>query len=152
MGKANSIAASMIYKTLERFSVMAFQLVVQIIIARILSPEDFGIVAMMTVFIHVASVFINTGFNSAVIQKKKACGRDYSTALLINLLIGSSLYILLFLFAPAISAFYHQPKLVATLRVLGLILPLGSISSIQSAIAVREMLFRKLFICNVFIC
>lgn len=149
MANGNSIAASMIYKTLERFSVMAFQLFVQIVIARILSPEDYGIVAMMAVFINVASIFINTGFNSAVIQKKDASRRDYSTALLLNLLIGITLYLLLFLSAPAISSFYHQPKLVATLRVLGLILPLGSISSIQSAIATREMLFRKLLICNI---
>lgn len=149
MAKGNSIAASMIYKTLERFSVMAFQMIVQIVIARILSPADYGIVAMMAVFIHVSSIFINTGFNSAVIQKKDADRRDYSTALLINLLIGITLYLILFISSPAISSFYHQPKLVATLRVLGLILPLGSISSIQSAIATREMLFRKLFICNV---
>lgn len=150
MAKGNSIAASMIYKTLERFSVMAFQMIVQIVIARILSPADYGIVAMMAVFIHIASIFINTGFNSAVIQKKDAGKGDYSTALLINLLIGITLYLLLFFSAPAISSFYHQPKLIVTLRVLGLILPLGSISSIQSAIATREMLFRKLFICNVF--
>ena len=142
MANGNSIAASMIYKTLERFSVMAFQMIVQIVIARILSPDDYGIVAMM-------AVFINTGFNSAVIQKKEASKRDYSTALFINLLIGIALYLILFFSAPAISSFYHQPKLVATLRVLGLILPLGSISSIQSAIATREMLFRKLFICNI---
>ena len=150
MAKGNSIAASMIYKTMERFSSMAFQMIVQIVIARILSPDDYGIVAMMAVFINVASIFINTGFNSAVIQKKDAGKNDYSTALLINLLIGISLYLILFFSAPTISSFYHQPKLVATLRVLGLILPIGSISSIQSAIAIREMLFRKLFICNIF--
>lgn len=145
----NSISASLIYKSMERYVVMAFQMIVQIVIARILSPSDYGLVAMMSVFISIASVFINNGFNSAIIQKKEADANDFGTALLINFLIGLFLYFLLFLLAPAISRFYDEPQLRICLRVLALILPIGSISSIQSAIAVRRMRFRNLFICNV---
>lgn len=139
----------MIFKTLERYFTLAFQLIVQIVIARILSPSDYGIVAMMTVFIAIANVFINNGFNMAVIQKKEITKSDYPTALTINMLIGVSLYLILFLLAPAISRFYNTPELVKTLRVLALILPIGSISSIQNAIATRKMYFRVLFICNI---
>ena len=129
--------------------VMAFQMIVQIVIARILSPSDYGLVAMMSVFISIASVFINNGFNAAIIQKKEADFRDFGTALFLNFLIGVFLYTLLFFFAPAIAGFYNQPQLKLCLRVLALILPIGSVSSIQSAIAVRRMRFRNLFICNV---
>lgn len=147
--KGQGVATSMIYKTTERYVVMAFQLLVQIIIARILSPTDYGLVAMMSVFISISSVFIHNGFNAAIIQKKKADSRDYGTALLLNFLIGSFLYLLLFVSAPAIAKFYNEPQLVICLRVLSLKLPIGSISSIQSAIAVRQMRFRNLFVCNV---
>lgn len=147
--EGNSISASLIYKSMERYVVMAFQMIVQIVIARILSPSDYGLVAMMSVFISIASVFINNGFNSAIIQKKEADSKDFGTALLINFIIGLFLYLLLFLFAPAIARFYNEPQLRVCLRVLALILPVGSISSIQSAIAVRRMRFRNLFICNV---
>ena len=145
----NSISASLIYKSMERYVVMAFQLLVQIVIARILTPSDYGLVAMMSVFISIASVFINNGFNSAIIQKKDADSKDFGTALLINFIIGLFLYLLLFLCAPLIAQFYNEPQLRVCLRVLALILPIGSISSIQSAIAVRRMRFRNLFICNV---
>ena len=134
---------------MERYVVMAFQMIVQIVIARILAPSDYGLVAMMTVFISIASVFINNGFNAAIIQKKEADAKDFGTALLLNFLIGCFLYSLLFVFAPSIAAFYDEPDLSLCLRVLALILPIGSISSIQSAIAVRRMRFRNLFICNV---
>lgn len=144
-----SIASSMVYKSLERYSLLAFQTIVQIVIARILSPNDYGLVAMMTVFISIANVFIHNGFNSAIIQKKEADPRDFGTALLINFLIGLLLYIILFIASPAIARFYNEPQLKLCLRILALILPIGAISSIQSAIAVRRMMFRNLFICNV---
>lgn len=147
--KGQSVSTSMIYKSLERYSVLLFQTIVQIVVARILSPSDYGIVAMMLVFISIASVFINNGFNSAIIQKKEADDRDFGTALLINFLIGIIFYVILFLAAPSIAHFYNEPNLVVCLRVLALILPIGSISSIQSAVAVRMMMFRKLFICNI---
>lgn len=147
--KGQGVTTSMIYKTMERYVVMAFQMVVQIVIARILSPSDYGLVAMMSVFISIASVFINNGFNAAIIQKKEADSRDFGTALFLNFLIGLLLYALLFIFAPVIASFYNEPQLKLCLRVLALILPIGSVSSIQSAIAVRRMRFRNLFICNV---
>ena len=86
MAKNDSISSSMIFKTTERYVMMAFQMVVQIVMARILLPSDYGIVAMMTVFISVANAFINSGFSIALVQKKEADQKDYSTALTINLM------------------------------------------------------------------
>lgn len=144
----NSIASSMVLKTLERYSVLVFQMLVQIVVARILTPNDYGIVAMMSVFISIASIFINNGFNMAVIQKQDATTRDFGTALLLNLCIGTFFYIILFLTSPYIAKFYNQPELIKTLRVLALILPIGSVSSIQIAVATRNMQFSNLFKCN----
>lgn len=148
MTKGNSVSASMIFKTLERYSVMGVQLIVQIVIARILSPEDYGVVAMMSVFIAIATVFIQNGFSMAIVQKKEADERDYGTALLINLLIGVFLYIIIFIAAPYISVFYHQPEITPCIRTLALILIIGSVNSIQVAISNRQMQFKNLFKCN----
>lgn len=139
----------MIFKTLERYLVMAFQLVVQIIIARILSPHDYGIVAMMSVFIAIAHVFIQNGFNMAVVQKKNASEVDFGTALLINFLIGVVLYLLLVLFSSQIAHFYSQPLIRTCMPVMALLLVIGSINSIQIAIANRSMQFKKLFKANI---
>lgn len=149
MEKGNSISASMVFKTLERYLVMAFQLIVQIVIARILTPEDYGVVAMMSVFINIANVFIQNGFNMALVQKKNAGSRDYSTALSINLFIGISLYLCLLCSSSYIANFYNQPLIAVYLPVLGLMLVIGAFNSIQIAISNRFMYFKSLFKCNV---
>ncbi len=148
MAKSNSISTSMIYKTLERYSVMLFQMVVQIIIARILAPSEYGVIAMMTVFINIATVFTQNGFNRAVVQKKEAGNVDFGTALTINFIIGCFFYLLIFITAPWIAAYYHNTDIKLCIRVLALILPLGSLNSIQVAIANRQMAFGGLFVCT----
>ena len=147
--KGNSVSSSMIYKTLERYVVMAFQMVVQIVIARILSPSDYGVVAMMTVFISVATVFVQHGFNMAIVQKKDADDTDFSTALIVNMAIGVVLYLIMVVCSPAIASFYNQPDITKFLPALSLLLVFGSINSIQIAIANRKMMFKNLFKCNV---
>lgn len=149
MAKGNSVASSMVYKTMERYIIMAFQMLVQIVIARILSPSDYGVIAMMTVFISVASVFIHNGFNMALVQKKDANETDYATAFTINLLIGLSLYLILVCFSSVISDFYNEPALNKYFPVIGLLLVIGSLNSIQIAIANRQMLFKQLLRCTV---
>lgn len=144
----DSIAASMVFKSVERYSVLVIQTIVSIVIARILSPSDYGIIAMMSVFISIASIFINSGFNMALVQKKDASTEDYNTALIINLAIGLFFYAVLYLTAPLIASFYNQPTISVTLRVLALVLPLGAVSSIQTAIATREMRFKNLLWAN----
>lgn len=148
MARQNSISTSMIYKTLERYSVMLFQMVVQIVIARILSPSEYGVVAMMTVFINIANVFIQNGFNRAIVQKKEAGDVDFGTALSINFVMGCLFYIIIFLTAPLIAEYYHNADIKIFIRVLALMLPLGSLNSIQVAIANRQMVFGGLFICS----
>lgn len=144
----NSLLSAIFYKSLERYSTMIFQIVVQIIIARLLTPTDFGIMAMMSIFINIAGIFIYNGFNMAVIQKKDGEDKDFSTALIVNFMIGLFLYLFIFIYSPAISRYYGVNDLQKSLRVLALILPLGSVLSIQSAIASRNMWYNILFFCN----
>lgn len=148
MVKEDSISRSMIYKNLERYIAMGVQIIVQIIIARILGPDEYGLVAMMTVFISLATVFIQSGFNMALVQKKTANNSDYSTALITNLLLGLFLYIILFLFTPLISEFYGQEEIKHCFPILSLLLIFGSFNSIQIAIANRQMQFKTLLKCN----
>ncbi len=148
MAKKNSVAASMIWKTLERYSVLGSQMLVQIVIARIISPEEYGIVSMMTVFISIATIFIHNGFNMALVQKKNSDEIDCSTAFFINLMIGIALYLILFIASPFIADYYHEPQINQCLKVLGLILIIGSVNSIQVAIATKNMNFQTLFTGN----
>ncbi len=147
-GRGESVAASVIWKTLERYAALGISLIVQIVIARILEPKEFGIISMMTVFISVATVLIQNGFHMALIQMKDADESDDSTALWSNTLIGLVLYGIIFISAPFIADYYEQPVITAALRVLALILVIGSTEAIQIAIASRRMQFKKIFIGN----
>lgn len=148
MSKENSISTSMIFKTMERYSVMLFQMVVQVVIARILSPSDYGVVAMMGVFINIATVFTQNGFNRAVVQRKEADEIDFGTALTINTLISLFFYVLIFISAPWIADYYNNQDIILLIRVLALTLPLSSINCIQIAVANRQMVFGNLFKCS----
>lgn len=147
--KGDSVAKSMIFKTLERYVVMAFQMIVQIIIARLLEPSDYGVVSMMIVFTSIATVFVQNGFSQALVQKKEVSEIDFSTTFIMNFAIGVVLYFVLFASTPFIANFYHEPQINKCFPVMSLLLVFGSINSTQIAIANRKMRFKKLFYCNV---
>lgn len=140
---------ALLWKLLERFGVQGVQFVLQIVLARILSPDDYGVLAIMVIFTTIANVFIQTGFNTALIQNKDVTEEDYSTVLWITLGIAGILYGAIFFTAPAIGGFYSKPELVTPLRVLALMLFPGAINSIQLAKVSREMDFKKVFYSNV---
>ena len=138
----------MIWKLLERFSSQLVSFVISIILARILMPTDYGIIAIILVFINIANVIIDGGFNTALIQKKDADQTDFSTIFWFCLLMAAVIYLILFLGAPLIASFYHKDVLTPVLRVLGLNIFLFSFNSIQRAYVSRRMLFQKLFYVN----
>lgn len=140
-----SVFSSLIWKFLERSGTQVVQFVVSIVLARLLSPEDFGLIAIIMIFIQLANVFVQTGFNSSLIQKKDTDELDFSSVFWGSLFVTVILYIILFFTAPFIATFYNRPLLTPVLRVLGLTLFLGTINSIQEAFIARNMLFKKLF-------
>ncbi len=131
---------------MERGGAQGIQFIVQIVLARLLSPEEYGMIAIVLVFILLANVFVESGFSTALIQKKNADELDFSSVLYLSLVIATILYIVIFFTAPFVARFYELPILVQVLRVLSITLFVGAFNSIQNAFVARHMLFKKLFV------
>ena len=143
------VATGLFWKLVERFGVQGVQFLLQIILARILVPEHYGTLSLMIIFTALADVFIQKGFNTALIQNKDVTDEDYSSVLWVSLGVAGILYAVLFAATPFIAAFYEMPDLVAPFRVLCLMLFPGAVNSIQLAKVSREMDFKKVFYSNV---
>lgn len=139
---------SFLWKILERGSVQVIQFVITIILARLLMPSEYGIIALIMVFVSICSVIVDGGFNTALIQKKNADNIDFSTIFFWGLLMSFVMYGVMFIASPVIADFYDQPELIPVIRVLSLILILYSINAVQNAYVSRNLLFRKMFICS----
>jgi O-antigen/teichoic acid export membrane protein len=141
----SKVISSLFWKLMERGGTQGMQFIVQIVLARLLLPEDYGIIALVTIFILIARVFVQSGFNTALIQKKDADDLDFSSVFYLSLFVAGLLYIILFFASPFIADFYQNPQLVLVLRVLSITLFFGAINSIQNAFVARNMMFKKLF-------
>ena len=148
MSQNDKIASGLGWKLLERFGVLGGQFVLQILLTRLLGPELYGVMAMLTIFTAMANAFIQHGFNLALVQNKEVTEDDYSSVFWVNLAIALLLYIVLYLVAPSIAAAYKMPDIVGPFRVLCLILIPGAVNSIQIAKELRHMRFRNVFLCN----
>ena len=122
---------AIIWTAIERFSVQGVQFVLGLVIARILSPDDYGLVAMLGIFTAVAQSFVDSGFGSALIQKRERTDVDYTTVFFINLLVSILCYLILGFTAGAIARFYEQPELVLITRVVGINLIVNACSLVQ---------------------
>lgn len=140
-----AVISSLFWKLMERCGTQGIQFVVQIVLARLLLPEDYGMISLIAIFITIANVFVQCGFSTALIQKKNVSEIDFSSVLYLNLCVATILYIALFFISPVIADFYKEPKLVLILRILSITLFFGAINSIQNAIVSRKMKFKKLF-------
>lgn len=145
MNTKKAVLSGLLWKFGERISAQFVSLLVSIILARLLSPDDYGAVAMVMVFISIANVFVSNGFGNALIQKKDADNLDFSSVLYINIGISILIYIILFISAPFIAEFYDMPILSPVLRVLGIRIPVAAVNSIQHAYVSRYMLFKRFF-------
>ena len=143
-----SAAKNSIWKLLESFLSKGVSMLVSIVLARILLPDDYGIIAFTSVFINLSDTLIQAGFSTALIRKEKVDEKDYSTVLGISIIMAFFLYIVIFLSAPIISNFYNEPLLVNVLRVIALSLFFQAFASVRTAVVSREMKFRVLFICS----
>lgn len=140
------VLSSLIWKLMERGGTQGIQFIVLIVLARLLLPAEFGIIVIVSIFISIAGVFVQSGFSTALIQKKNAEEVDFSSVLYLNLLVAILLYLMLFFSAPIISTFFDKPQLVSILRVLSITLFFGAIISVQNAIISRKMQFKNLFL------
>lgn len=134
---------------LERFGVQGGQFLLQVILARLLDPEHYGVLSLMIIFTTLATVFIQNGFNTSLIQNKDVTEDDYSSVFWVTLVVAIIVYILFFFCAPLIATAYKMPEIVAPFRVLALVLFPGAINSIQIAKVSREIDFKKIFYSNI---
>ena len=125
---------------------MGISFVSSIILARLLTPYDYGCIGMLEIFIAIATIMIDGGFGSALLQKKRPTQEDYSTIFYWNLAMSTVMYILLYIGAPYIAEFYKIPLLTAVLRVQGIVLFINALKMIQSNILRKNFRFKPMAI------
>lgn len=134
----------------ERLSAQIVTLVISIILARLIEPEEYGAIALVMVFITLANVLVTDGFGNALIQKKDVDQTDFSTIFWFSELFAIIIYGILFILSPFIAKYYEMPILCPVMRILGIKIPIASINSIQRAKVSREMDFMKFFFSTLF--
>lgn len=140
----SDIVHGMIWSAIEKYSSQGIAFLVSIVMARLLTPFEYGIIGVISVFISFSSIFINSGLTYALISKKECSKEDYCTANWINIGISLICYIILYFAAPYIAEFYDMPIIVPTLRIMNLCFIIGAISSVGRTILTKEMKFNEL--------
>jgi len=147
-GKASmnfEIFGGLVWSFLERFSSQLVTTIVSVILARLLMPEDYGLIAIAMVFVAICDICATSGISNALVQKKRIDEKDYGTAFTLSIIIAVVTYAIMFVAAPLISKFYEKPELMNVLRVIALRIPLTSLNVIQQARVQREMRFKSYF-------
>lgn len=144
----SKVFTGVIWASIQRFGTMIISFVTNIVLARLLTPDDFGTIGMLLLFLAIANTFVDSGFGSALIQKKDANQTDFSTVFFINLGLSVVVYAILFFGAPWVARFYDVDILRPLLRAQGLVLILHAFSIIQTALLRKKMDFKNLSICN----
>ena len=139
------VISGLFWKFGERIIAQGVSFIVSLILARLLLPEQYGIVALVLVFINLANVFVTNGLGESLIQKKDANSTDFSTIFYCSTGFSIVLYIVLFFSAPLIANFYNNQDLILVLRILSLQVPLSAIKTVQQAYVSKHMMFRKFF-------
>src|SRR5690348_12967214 len=134
---------------IQRVGGNGLSFIIFIVLARLLSPRDFGLIGMLNIFIQISQTLVDGGFSLALIQKKNADEEDYSSVFYINLAVSTALYFVIFFTAPLIATFYKQPILTELLRVISLIFIINAFSYVQNARLTKEMRFKTLMITHI---
>ncbi len=144
------VFSNLAWRLAERYGAQIVQFIVSIVLARILLPEVYGTVALVTIFITILQVFIDSGFGSALIQKQDADDLDFSTVFYFNVVLCGVLYLGIFFLAPVIANFYNNDLLTPIIRVLSLSIVFSSLKNVQQAYVSRNLQFKKFFFATLF--
>lgn len=134
--------SGVLWSAIERFSLQGVQFIINIIMARLLLPSDYGMIGMLAIFLQISQAFINCGFNNALVQRKDRTDIDFSTVFYFNVIIAILFYLILFISAPLIAKFYSLPSLISVIRMLGLNLIISAFSSIHKTILTIRIDFK----------
>lgn len=138
----NKAISSVLLKTIEKFISTFVQLIISIILARLLSPNDYGVIAIVNVFIVISNVFLESGLAVGLVQRKKIEDIDISTIFIASVVMGIFLYFIIFSFAPFVSDFYEMNILTDVLRIYGITIIISSVSSVYNSIISRRLKYR----------
>ena len=141
----NSVITNFFWRFLERCGAQGVTFIVSVALARILDTEVYGTIAIVTVFISIMQVFVDSGMGNALIQKKDADDLDFSSVFFFNIAVCVILYIALFFASPFIADFYQSPELTDIIRVLGITVIISGIKNVQQAYVTRNMMFKRFF-------
>lgn len=137
--------SGVVWRLFERLFAQVITLIVSIVLARIILPEEYGVVALVTVFITLANVLVVNGLGTSLVQGKDVTENDFSTMFYTSIVFSVSLYLLLFFISPLIAKLYKNNGLILVLRIMALKIPIASINSIQQAYVSRKMIYKKFF-------
>lgn len=140
-----NVVSNLIWRFAERCGAQGVSFIVSILLARLLAPEDYGLIALVTVFTTILQVFVDSGMANALIQKKNADDLDFSSVFYFNIVVCIILYAVMFLASPWIAAFYRKIELIPIIRVLSLTLVISGVKNVQQAYVSRNMLFKRFF-------
>ncbi len=143
--KGRSILSGLFWSFGERITAQLVTFIITIVLARILTPGDYGAVSLILVFITLANVFVSNGFGESLVQKQDTSEKDFSTIFWCSFTFSVFLYLVLFFAAPYIAQFYEIELLCPLIRVLAIKLPISSVSTVQHAYVSKHMQFKKFF-------
>lgn len=139
------MTTNFLWRFLERFGAQLVTFVVSIILARLLDPSTYGTIALVTVFIAILQVFVDSGLGNALIQKKDSDNIDFSTVFYFNVAMCFALYVVMFFCAPLIANFYKMPDLTLVIRVLSLTIVISGLKNVQQAYVSKTLQFKRFF-------
>lgn len=137
------------WSAIDRFGQQIIQVIIGIIVARLLSPDDYGLMGMIMIFAALSFVLVESGFGQALIRKKDASEIDFNTIFYFNILISISLYVLLYFLSPAIARFFHQPQLTKIGRIIFISLLFNAFYLVPFTQKVKEMDFKSIAKINI---
>lgn len=142
---ANKVTTNFLWRFMERCGAQGVTFIISVVLARLLDPDAYGVIALVTVFTSILQVFIDGGLGNALIQKKNADDTDFSSVFYANITVCGVLYLLMFFAAPLISSFYERPELTTVIRVLSLTIVISGVKNVQQAYVSKNLLFKRFF-------
>lgn len=145
MVNRNTVFSNVIWRFAERVGAQGVKLIVELLLARLLLPDDYGVIAIVTVIINLLNVFVDSGLGNALIQKKDADELDFSSVFWFNVLCCLILYAITYCFAPYIAKFFNRSELTLIIRVLTIQIIISGVKNVQQAYVARNLQFKKFF-------
>lgn len=145
MGNSSRVLSNLIWRFMERCGAQVVSFIVSLVLARILDPEVYGIVAITIAFSTILQVFIDSGLGNALVQKKDADEVDFSSVFYFNAILCIFLYIIVFIASPYVAIFYNNNDLTLLIRVISLTILVSGVKNIQQAYVTKHLLFKKFF-------